>query len=220
MAATTEVSQPTKSLGAEIGQRVRANLQTITIVLAWVAILIIFSVLAGLDGKTFLSPQNVSNLFRQMTVTSFLAMGMVFVIVTGNIDLSVGKLAGFVSVIAAYFQATIWYKLIPDQPILAAALSVIVGLLVGTLAGVLQGSIIAYLRVPAFIVTLGGMFILTGLILLVTQGKTIPANQPGFSFIAQGYLPPIVGWILAALVVAFLFWNMFRSSPEENEIRL
>ena len=122
MAATTEVSQPTKSLGAEIGQRVRANLQTITIVLAWVAILIIFSVLAGLDGKTFLSPQNVSNLFRQMTVTSFLAMGMVFVIVTGNIDLSVGKLAGFVSVVAAYFQATIWYKLIPAQPILAAAL--------------------------------------------------------------------------------------------------
>ena len=211
MAATTEVKQPTKSLGAEIGQRVRANLQTITIILAWVAILVIFSILAGLDGKTFLSPQNVSNLFRQMTVTSFLAMGMVFVIVTGNIDLSVGKLAGFVSVVAAYFQATIWYKLIPDQPILAAALSVIVGLLVGTLAGVLQGSIIAYLRVPAFIVTLGGMFILTGLILLVTQGKTIPANQPGFSFIAQGYLPPIVGWILAALIVVFLFWNMFRS---------
>lgn len=217
MAATTEVSQPTKSLGAEIGQRVRANLQTITIVLAWVAILIIFSVLAGLDGKTFLSPQNVSNLFRQMTVTSFLAMGMVFVIVTGNIDLSVGKLAGFVSVIAAYFQATIWYKLIPDQPILAAALSVIVGLLVGTLAGVLQGGIIAYLRVPAFIVTLGGMFILTGLILLVTQGKTIPANQPGFSFVAQGYLSPIVGWILAALVVAFLFWNMFRSRQRKTK---
>ena len=141
MAASTETKQPSKSLGAEIGQRVRANLQTITIILAWVAILAIFSILAGLDGKVFLSPQNVSNLFRQMTVTSFLAMGMVFVIVTGNIDLSVGKLAGFVSVVAAYFQATIWYKLIPDQPMIAAILSVIVGLLVGTLAGVLQGSI-------------------------------------------------------------------------------
>ena len=217
MAASTETKQPSKSLGAEIGQRVRANLQTITIILAWVAILAIFSILAGLDGKVFLSPQNVSNLFRQMTVTSFLAMGMVFVIVTGNIDLSVGKLAGFVSVVAAYFQATVWYKLIPDQPMIAAILSVIVGLLVGTLAGVLQGSIIAYLRVPAFIVTLGGMFILTGLILLVTQGKTIPANQPGFSFIAQGYLPPIVGWILAALIVVFLFWNMFRSRQRKRK---
>lgn len=217
MAATTEVKQPTKSWGAEMGQRLRANLQTITIVLAWVAIVAIFSVLAGLDGKVFLSPQNVSNLFRQMTVTSFLAMGMVFVIVTGNIDLSVGKLAGFVSVVAAYFQATIWYKLIPDQPMIAAILSVIVGLLVGTLAGVLQGSIIAYLRVPAFIVTLGGMFILTGLILLVTQGKTIPANQPGFSFIAQGYLPPIVGWVLAALIVVFLFWNMFRGRQRKTK---
>lgn len=55
------------------------------------AIVAIFSILASLEGKVFLSPQNVSNLFRQMTVTSFLAMGMVFVIVTGNIDL-VGKL--------------------------------------------------------------------------------------------------------------------------------
>ena len=83
----------------------RANLQTITIILAWVALVFVFQVLAGLEGKTFLSPQNISNLFRQMTVTSFLAIGMVFVIVTGNIDLSVGKLAGFVSVVAAYFQA-------------------------------------------------------------------------------------------------------------------
>lgn len=215
MAATTDVNYR-RSLGAQIGQRIRANLQTITIVIAWVAIVAIFTILANLEGKTFLSPQNVSNLFRQMTVTSFLAMGMVFVIVTGNIDLSVGKLAGFVSVVAAYFQATVWYKLIPNQPILAAVLSVIVGLSVGVLTGVLQGSIIAYLRVPAFIVTLGGMFILTGLILLVTQGKTIPANQPGFSFIAQGYLPPIVGWILAGLVVLFLFWNMVRSRQRKR----
>jgi D-xylose transport system permease protein len=49
------------------------------------------------------------------------------------------------------------------------------------------------------------------LILLVTQGKTIPANQPVFSEIAQGYLPPIVGWVIAAVVIVFLFWNMFRS---------
>lgn len=217
MAATSDIKHPTKRLGAELGQRIRANLQTITIVAAWIVIVAIFTVLASLEGKVFLSPQNVSNLFRQMTVTSFLAMGMVFVIVTGNIDLSVGKLAGFVSVVAAYLQANIWYKLIPDQPMIAAALSVIFGLLVGVLAGVLQGSIIAYLRVPAFIVTLGGMFILTGLILLVTQGKTIPANQPGFSFIAQGYLPPIAGWVLAALVVAFLFWNMYRSRQRKKK---
>jgi D-xylose transport system permease protein len=159
----------------------------------------------------FFTAQNVSNLFRQMTVTSFLAIGMVFVIVTGNIDLSVGKLAGFVSVVAAYFQANVWYQMIPDQPLIAAILSVLIGVGVGVLFGVIQGYIIAYLNVPAFIVTLGGMFVLNGLILLVTQGKTIPANQPYFSEIAQGYLPPLAGWVIAAIVVVFLFWNMFRS---------
>ncbi len=53
---------------------------------------------------SYLDPQNISNLFRQMSVTSFLSIGMVLVIVTGSIDLSVGKLAGFVSVVAAYLQ--------------------------------------------------------------------------------------------------------------------
>jgi D-xylose transport system permease protein len=210
MAVTSEAGAPKQAsgLGAEIGSRFRNNIQTYTIILALIAIWILFAVLTN---GSFLSAQNISNLFRQMTVTSFLAIGMVFVIVTGNIDLSVGKLAGFVSVVAAYFQANVWYQIFPDQPAVAAILSVIIGVGVGILWGVLQGFIIAYMNVPAFIVTLGGMFVLNGLILLVTQGKTIPANQPVFSEIAQGYLPPIAGWIIAAIVIVFLFWNMLRS---------
>jgi D-xylose transport system permease protein len=135
---------------------------------------------------------------------------MVLVMVIGGIDLSVGKLAGFVSVVVALCQRDLWVMIIPNQPILAALLSVIVGLLVGTAFGALQASVIAYLRVPAFIVTLGGQFILNGGILLVTQGKTIAANQPGFSEIAQGYLPPVAGWVLGILVVIVLFVLMFR----------
>lgn len=200
-------------IGVELGKRFRSNIQTYTIILALVAIWILFAVLTN---GAFTAPQNISNLFRQMTVTSFLAIGMVFVIVTGNIDLSVGKLAGFVSVVAAYFQANIWYSLIPDMPLVAATLSVVIGVGVGVLWGVLQGYIIAFLNVPAFIVTLGSMFILNGAILLVTQGKTIPANQPYFSEIAQGYLPPLAGWVIGVLVVAFLFWNMFRSRQSKR----
>jgi D-xylose transport system permease protein len=135
---------------------------------------------------------------------------MVLVMVTGNIDLSVGKLAGFVSVVVATFQRDVWFRLIPDQPILAAGLSVLVGLAVGSLFGVFQAYVIAYLRVPAFITTLGGMFILNGGILLVTQGQTIAANQPGFSVIAQGYLPAPAGWVLGILVVLALFIFMSR----------
>lgn len=215
MAVSTNVNSPQTDVGlaAELGRRFRSNIQTYTIILALVAIWILFAVLTN---GAFFSAQNVSNLFRQMTVTSFLAIGMVFVIVTGNIDLSVGKLAGFVSVVAAYFQANVWYQLIPNMPLVAAMLCVIIGVGVGIIWGVLQGYIIAYLNVPAFIVTLGSMFVLNGAILLVTQGRTIPANQPYFSEIAQGYLPPTAGWAIAAVVVVFLFWNMVRSRQSKR----
>jgi D-xylose transport system permease protein len=193
---------------AIFGQQLRKNIQTYIIIIALVAI---WGVFAIVTKGSYLGPQNISNLFRQMTVTGFLAAGMVLVMVTGGIDLSVGKLAGFVSVVVALFQRDVWFKLIPNEPILAAVLSIFVGMLVGTLFGMYQAYIIAYLRVPAFIVTLGGMFILNGGILLATGGQTIAANQPGFSFIAQGYLPRLVGWVLGVAVVVILFVMMFAS---------
>jgi D-xylose transport system permease protein len=193
---------------SEVGQRFRKNIQTYIIIIALVAI---WGVFAIVTKGGYLGPQNISNLFRQMTVTGFLAAGMVLVMVTGGIDLSVGKLAGFVSVVVALFQRDVWFRLIPNQPILAACLSVVVGLIVGSAFGIFQGYIIAYLRVPAFIVTLGGMFILNGGILLATGGQTIAANQPGFSYIAQGYLPPLVGWFLGVVIVVILFMMMFSN---------
>lgn len=197
-----------------LNQLFRKNIQTYIIIILLVVIWGAFSIVT--QGG-FLSSQNISNLFRQMTVTSFLAAGMVLVMVIGGIDLSVGKLAGFVSVVVALFQRDIWITIIPDQPILAAVLSVIVGLITGALFGVFQAYIIAYLRVPAFIVTLGGQFILNGGILLVTQGKTIAANQPGFSAIGQGYLDPTPGWFLAGAVIVIMFVLMFRDRT--NKIR-
>lgn len=192
----------------------RRNLQTYAIILALLGIWVLF---AFLTNGAFLSPQNFSNLFRQMTVTAFLGIGMVLVIVTGGIDLSVGKLAGFVSVVVAYFQANVWTRVLPGQPILAASLSVFIGVAVGALSGVAQGYIISYLKVPPFIVTLGGMNVFNGLLLLVTQGRTIPANQPALSVIAQGYLPKAAGWVIAALVVAFLYVNMFRGRQRKRK---
>ncbi len=210
--AVPETKSPEKT-SSVLGKMFRQNIQTYAIILALIFIWIFFAFLT--DGN-YLKAQNFSNLFRQMTVTAFLAIGMVLVIVTGNIDLSVGKLAGFVSVVVAYFQATIWTRVLPEQALAAATLSVFIGVAVGALFGVLQGYIISFLNVPSFIVTLGGMFVLNGAILLVTQGKTIPANQPYFSVIAQGYLPVAAGWILALLVVAYLYFNMFRSRQRKR----
>src|SRR5512147_89285 len=173
MSTTTTTVSPAKSNVSQIGQQIRANLQTYALLIALVVIWLLFSFLTG---GIYLSPQNFSNLFRQMTITAVLSVGMVLVIVAGHIVLSVGKLAGFVSVIVAYLQAYIWHDLMPDAPAwLTTSLSVLAGLAMGTLYGIVQGYIIGYLRVPSFITTLGSMWILNGLILIATGGKTIAA---------------------------------------------
>ncbi len=193
----------------------RANIQTYALIGALVIIWVFF---AWQTKGAYMGAQNFSNLFRQMTITALLSVGMVLVIVTGNIDLSVGKLAGFVSVVVAFLQARVWtnaaFAGYPEW--LTTVGTIVVGLGVGTLAGVVQGYIIAYFRVPAFIVTLGGLWIFNGLILIVTEGKTIPANQPIFSQISQGYLPAAVGWILAVVVVAGLFLTMITGRQRKQ----
>jgi len=206
---STITTSPNENSLSKISQRLRINTQTYGLIFALIAIWVFFSIMT--DG-IYLSPQNFSNIFRQMTITAILSVGMVLVIVATHIDLSVGKLAGYISVIVAYLQAYYWNKVMPGaDPMLTTILSVLVGLGVGTLYGVVQGYIIAYLHVPAFIVTLGSMWILNGLILVRTEGKTIPANQPLFSEIAQGYMSPTAGWILAAIVGVLLFVLMFDS---------
>ncbi|MEW5873236.1 MAG: sugar ABC transporter permease [Chloroflexota bacterium] len=203
-----------KNLSSTLIHQIRQNMMTYAIIVALVVIWAFFGILTK---GAYLRPQNFSNLFRQMTVTSLLAIGMVLIIVTGNIDLSVGKVAGFVSVVVASFQDDVWSKVLPNQPVLAAVLSVLIGLAVGILFHSLQGYLVAYLNIPSFIVTLGSMFIMRGGILYVTKGQTIAANQPAFSVIAQGYLPPWVGWVMAALVVAYLFYSMFRGRQRKRQ---
>jgi len=181
MSATT--TTPKENVFSGVFKRLSGNLQTYALVVAMVVIWGMFDVLTS---GSYLSPQNFSNLFRQMTVSALLSVGMVLVIVTGNIDLSVGRLAGFVSVFVAYLQLRTWHELFPGRPLEAAILSVIAGCAIGTIYGVVQGWIIAYQRVPSFIVTLGSMWILNGLILIRTEGKTLAANQNYFVNIADG----------------------------------
>ena len=198
-------------------KRLGANLQTYGLIGALILIWLFFALLT--DG-IFLGPRNISFLFRQMSITGIMSVGMVLVIVTGNIDLSVGRLAGFVSVIVAMCQMQLWPRLIPqlfpDQDpasfvVATTLLSVFIRLVVGTLFGIYQGYVIAQLRVPAFIVTLGGLWALQGAILIVTGGQTISARQDAFLSIANGYLPTWAGTVLAAAVTFFLFANMALS---------
>ena len=152
MSGIGQTVAPNTRSGNELTKAIRVNFQTYALIFAAIMIWAFF---AFMTSGAYLGPQNISNLFRQMTVTSFLAIGMVLVIVTGNIDLSVGRLAGFVSVVLAYMQARVWPQVLPNQELLTTTMSIAIAIGVGVLFEMAQGYLIAYQGIPSFIVTLG-----------------------------------------------------------------
>lgn len=169
-------------------------LRAYTMVFALIAIWIYFHYSTG---NIFLEPRNFSNLMRQTSVTGVLAVGMLMVIITGQIDLSVGSVVGLAGGIAAIAQGWLGWGLIP---------SLSAGIAVGIAIGLVQGSLTAYLNIPAFIVTLGGLLAWRGVILGLSRGETIPLRLQPFKSIGQDYVGPTVGWIIAAIAVAAIVW--------------
>ncbi|MGD9210534.1 MAG: sugar ABC transporter permease [Desulfobacteraceae bacterium] len=209
-------------LAQKLHDLIQQNLKTYTMILALAMIWLLFGFMTD---WIFFSPRNMSNLFRQMTIVSFLSIGMVMIIVTGNIDLSVGSAVGLVSAVTAYLQAIILPQILEGimpnadiilKGVIATGITIILGLLVGILIGVWQGWIVAYLRVPAFIVTLGGMLVFRGGVLGITQGKTIVPIEESFRLIAQGYLPNKVGMTLCIAAIIILFLMSMRDRKLRN----
>ncbi|NLG85352.1 MAG: sugar ABC transporter permease [Firmicutes bacterium] len=155
-----------------------------------IALLVIWALFFILTKGTFLTPRNLSNLARQMSITGILAMGMVLIIVAGHIDLSIGSVVGLCGAVAAILQVRMGWT---------TPAAVLVALMLGLAVGLWQGFWVCYLRVPAFIVTLGGMMIFRGVILGVTEGQTISPLEPDFVRIGQSFLPLHIGWLLAGL---------------------
>jgi D-xylose transport system permease protein len=174
-------------------------LRAYTMLFALVAIWVYFNF--ATDG-IFLDPRNFSNLMRQTAVTGVLAVGMLMVIVTGNIDLSVGSLVGFIGGVAATAQGMQngWGLL----PTLAAVIIVAVAVAEA------QGALVAYANIPAFIVTLGGLLAWRGVVLGMTKGETIPITLPGFRAIGQQFVTRPVGFALALVAVAAIVWMNIR----------
>jgi putative multiple sugar transport system permease protein len=166
---------------------------------ALVVIIVIFQIWTG--GKT-LQPGNIINIVQQYSYILILAIGMVMVIIAGHIDLSVGSVAAFTGIIVALAMkdwAFPWWA------------GILLGLAVGALIGAWQGFWVAYIGVPAFIVTLAGMLIWRGGNQLVGDSATVPV-QGAFQTIGKGYLPevgPNLGFnnltmLLGVLVVLIL----------------
>ncbi len=158
-------------------------------------------------NSIFLTPRNLSNLMTQMSVTGILAVGMLMVIVSSNIDLSVGSVMGLAGGIAAYSLAS-WEFSVP--------VSILIAVLVAVAIGTFQGVLTAYMNIPAFIVTLGGLLAWRGAVKWQLGGNTVPIADSSYLYIGQGNLPTLYGWILAGAAILFVVFMTYRSVRSEQ----
>jgi D-xylose transport system permease protein len=164
-----------------------------------------------LSGGAFLTPRNLWNLSVQTASVAVMAAGMVLVIVARHIDLSVGSVLGVIGMIMAVAQAEILPKYLGyDHPAMwVAALSI--GIVAGAVIGLIQGSIIAYLGVPAFIVTLGGLLVWRGCAWWVTSGRTVAPMDDAFRRMGGGVEGAIGAgwtWVVAGLAFGAIAWRI------------
>ncbi|PTB19760.1 sugar ABC transporter permease [Trinickia symbiotica] len=185
-------ASPAGLAGTQRVQQLFARYKILALLFAVAAIWLFFSVLTH---GAFATPRNLSNLLRQMSISGMLACGMVFVIIAGEIDLSVGSLLGLAGGVAAILDVN------RQWPI---ALTVPIALALGVLAGMFNGWLSTYRRVPSFIVGLGGMLAYRGVLLGLTGGSTIAPVSDHFVFIGQGYLPRFAGDALAVVLFVLL----------------
>ncbi len=209
---TTEPARESRLRGRERYtqrfQQLFARYKILALLLAVAAIWAFFSVLT--DGA-FVTPRNVSNLLRQMSITGMLACGMVFVIIAGEIDLSVGSLLGLLGGVAAILDVNRHWPIAATVPVVLA---------LGVAVGLFNGWWSTYRRVPSFIVGLGGMLAYRGILLGITGGSTIAPVSDHFVFIGQGYLPRMAGDALAVVLFLLLALLTVRQRRSRQRYQL
>jgi D-xylose transport system permease protein len=199
-----ETDVPAELLAQSLGQYLRAwwlrvrsgNSGVLPVVLAIVVVAVSFQI----ANSKFLSSLNLVNLFEQSTVYMVLAMAEIFALLLGEIDLSVGLVMAFGSVVVAELVQPTG----AGWPWWAA---IIAALLACSAVGAVQGWFVARLKMPSFIVTLGGLLILEGVAIIVLGGSLVSIGNSGYTNevvlynIFYGQFDPVVGWILLAVLV-------------------
>ncbi|MDN2582483.1 sugar ABC transporter permease [Aquibium sp. ELW1220] len=173
------------------------------------------------DGL-FLTPRNLWNLSVQSSSVAVMATGMVLVIVTRNIDLSVGSVLGFVGMIIGVTQAEILPRYLDFGHPAIWVIALLVGLLVGILIGAAQGYVIAFLGVPAFIVTLGGLLVWRGAAWWVTSGRTVAPMDETFRLMGGGPAGSIgatASWIVGLIACAAVVFMLFNGRSQRKRFR-
>src|SRR2546422_8411550 len=185
-----------------------------------VALAIIWIGFQVLSGGTFLTARNLWNLSVQSASIAIMATGMVLVIVSRNIDLSVGSVLGFLGYTMAMTQA-VWIPqslgLGLEQPY-TWTLTLLVGIVLGAAIGGAQGFVVAYGGVPSFIVTLGGLLVWRGLIFRYAQGQTIAPLDTTFQMLGGGTVGTRIGalgewpgWILGGAICLGIVYTLIAS---------
>jgi putative xylitol transport system permease protein len=149
-------------------------------------------------NKYFLTPENISNILLQTSINGILAMGMTLVILTGGIDLSVGSVLAFSSIVAATFVTGDN----PQSPLVA----LLVGILTGAVLGLINGCIVAYLRIPSFVATLGMLSVARGLTYAYTGGMPVPNLSESFLNLGEGFFFGVPMPVLIFLLIFAILW--------------
>ncbi|MFP3156205.1 ABC transporter permease [Lachnospiraceae bacterium ZAX-1] len=162
------------------------------VILGLVLIMLFFTIMKS----RFLTPVNMLNMLRQASINGLLALGMTFVVLTGGIDLSVGSTVGaagmYCALVARQTTGMPWY------------VALLTGLLAGLIVGTVNGVVIAYLKVPAFIATLGMLSIARGITFMASDAKPIPGLSKSFLVIGGGTLGIIPIPVIILIVVLIL----------------
>jgi D-xylose transport system permease protein len=194
------------------------DLRLFGMLVALAAILLTFNILSG--GK-FFQPTNMITLAVQASGIAVIATGMVLVIVSRNIDLSVGSLVGVIAMTYALLMTDIMPNVLgmgadfPFRWVIALGL----GIALGALVGGLQGFIIAYIGVPSFIVTLGGLLSIRGAVWYLSSGAAVSGLDPSFQLIgggAQGSVGGTVTWVLGLVGGAAIIWLLIGSRRQRR----
>ena len=198
---------------SSLGGHLREN----GMLLALVAIVALFSILVGAQGKPmFLQAPNITNIFLQNGHVIILALGMLLIIVSGHIDLSVGSVAAFTGAVAAYLTVNLglpFWLVIP------------LTLIVGGMIGAAQGYWVAFWRIPSFIVTLAGMMVFRGATMLLLGGQNIGPFPKAFQSMSSGFIPDLTGLtkphgltlIITALAIGVITWIGMRARARDAE---
>ena len=189
------------------------NLREYGMLISLFAIMIFFEVVTN---GTLMRPLNLTNLVLQNSYIVIMALGMLLVIVTGHIDLSVGSVAGFIGAVAAVLMVKFGVHYIP---------ATLICLALGGLIGAAQGYWVAYFRIPSFIVTLAGMLVFKGLALAILAGQSVGPFPPTFQKLSSGFIPELVpdagtlyptSLAIGAALALAMVWLNFRGRARQE----